>query len=86
MNATEKFIEKNWDLCMRENRFNNGTLLGIPYPYTVPSVEAFNELYYWDTYFTNLGLLKFGRPILVKQNTDHMLYLVKKRHGFTGCE
>lgn len=81
MNETEKFIEKNWDSCLRENRFDNGTLLGVPYPYTVPSAEAFDELYYWDTYFTNLGLLKFGRPALAKQNTDNMLYLVNK-YGF----
>lgn len=83
MNKTWEFIESNWDACIRENRFDGGTLIGIPYPYTVPSTEqgCFNELYYWDTYFTNVGLLKTGKAMLAKQNVDNMLYLVNK-YGF----
>lgn len=78
MDNIEIFIESNWEACVRENRKDKGTLLGVPYPYTVPSTEAFDEIYYWDTYFTNLGLLKSGHQMLAKQNTDNMLYLVNK--------
>ena len=81
MNKIEQYLENNWDKCIRESRFDEGTLLGLPYPYTVPSVEAFNEIYYWDTYFTNVGLLNSGRAMLAKQNTDNILYLVDK-YGF----
>ena len=53
----------------------------MPYPYIVPSVGHFDEMYYWDTYFTNKGLELCGRMQQVKNNTDDMLYLVKK-YGF----
>lgn len=75
------YIENNWDKCIRENREDNDTLIGLPYPYTIPAVGLFNELYYWDTYFTNKGLELCGRAQLAKSNTDNMLYLVKK-YGF----
>lgn len=61
---------------------DDGTLLALPYPYTVPCVgEMFQELYYWDTYFTNLGLLTRGETTLARHNIDNMLWLVE-RYGF----
>ncbi len=81
MQKISDYLDSNWDSCIRENRTDEDTLIGLPYPYTVPSPEKFNEIYYWDTYFTNLGLLKSDRAILAKHNTDNMLYLVNK-YGF----
>ena len=37
-----------------------GSLLPLPYPYVVPG-GRFREIYYWDSYFTMLGLLESGR-------------------------
>lgn len=76
-----KYIENGFEKCVRKNTNDDGTLIGLPYPYVVPSIEAFNELYYWDTYFTNLGLLKIGKQYLAKSNTDNILWLVDK-YGF----
>lgn len=81
MNETEKYIESHWDECIKECREDNGTLMGLPYPYTVPAVGRFDEIYYWDTYFTNVGLILAGRSLTAKCNVDDMLYLVDK-HGF----
>ena len=78
MKEIYEYLEKNWNECIRENRIDEDTLIGLPYPYTVPSTESFDELYYWDTYFTNVGLLKFDKPLLAKHNVDNMLYLVDK--------
>jgi len=36
------------------------TLQPLPYPYVVPG-GRFREVYYWDSYFTMLGLLKDGQ-------------------------
>lgn len=77
-NKIEKYISEHWDECIKENREDDGTIIGLPYPYTVPAVGHFNELYYWDTYFTNVGLLASGKALLAKCNTDNMLYLVNK--------
>ncbi len=76
-NVTE-YIEANWSRVVRECRKDKGELVGMPYPFTVPAVGRFESLYYWDTYFTNVGLILDGRASLAKNNTDNMLYLVDK--------
>ena len=75
------YIEFNWDSVIRSCRKDQGELVGLPYPFTVPAVGYFESLYYWDTYFTNVGLLLDGRAMLAKNNVDDMLYLVD-RFGF----
>ena len=53
--------------------------IGLPYPYSVPtSGEIFRALYYWDTYFTNLGLICSHNVQQAKQNVDDMLYMVDR--------
>ena len=76
-----EYIEKNWDSCIKLNTADHGNLIGLPYPYTVPAVGHFDEMYYWDTYFTNKGLEIDGRHELAKNNVDNMLYLVE-RYGY----
>lgn len=81
MNSTEKFIESKWHECIKKNTEDNGTLIGLPYPYTVPAVGHFDEMYYWDTYFTNVGLIAGGHLDLAKNNADNMIFLINK-YGF----
>ncbi len=45
-------------------------------PYVVPG-GRFNELYYWDSYFTLLGLLQDGRTDLARGIADNLLYEVQ---------
>lgn len=74
-----EFIRTSWDTSVQYSPADSQTLIGLPHPYTVPSVsETFQELYYWDTYFTNEGLVRDGRIDLAKNNTDNMLYLVER--------
>lgn len=77
----KQFISSHWDECIKENTQDEGTLIGLPYPYTVPAVGHFDEMYYWDTYFTNKGLELEGRFAQAKYNVDNMLYLVN-RYGY----
>jgi alpha,alpha-trehalase len=42
-----------------------GSLLPLKKPYVVPG-GRFREIYYWDTYFTALGLLQSNRVVLVE--------------------
>lgn len=80
--AVREFIRTSWDATVRSNPSDSLTLIGLPHPYTVPCAgDTFQELYYWDTYFTNEGLLLDGRADLARHNTDNMLYLVE-RFGF----
>ena len=75
------YINTNMSKCVKMNKKDKDNLIGLPYPYTVPAVGHFDEMYYWDTYFTNKGLEELGDYIQVKYNTDNMLYLVGK-YGF----
>ena len=51
MNKVKQFIYENWDGTLRSEPKDRESLIGLPYPYTVPSIkDYFNELYYWDNY------------------------------------
>ena len=51
-------------------------LLYLPKPYVVPG-GRFNEMYGWDSYFIQLGLLRDGQLTLAKDMADNFLYEVK---------
>jgi len=81
-NKIMKYIEDNWRGTVRYNREDDGTLLGMPYPYSVSGFgDVFREMYYWGTYFTNVGLIMSNRVNQAKNNVDNMVYFVEK-HGF----
>lgn len=76
------YIQTHWENTVREQPEDTGTLLGLPFRYTVPcQKDSMQNNFYWDTYFTNVGLLKQGFFELAKSNTDNLLYEVN-RHGF----
>ncbi len=51
-------------------------LLYLPRPYVVPG-GRFNEMYGWDSYFIQIGLLHDGRLALAKDMTEDSLYEVR---------
>jgi alpha,alpha-trehalase len=52
------------------------SLIPLPGPYVVPG-GRFREVYYWDSYFTILGLIQNGRTDLVKNMLDNFAFLVQ---------
>ncbi|MEO5691108.1 MAG: trehalase family glycosidase, partial [Candidatus Saccharimonadales bacterium] len=56
----EIHIKKLWDVLSRNAPTSVGSLLSLPKPYIVPG-GRFGEQYYWDSYFTMLGLEASGR-------------------------
>lgn len=73
------YIREKMPLTLRQNKEDNDTLIGLPYPYTVPCADGiFNELYYWDTYFTNKALFALGDVEQAKNNTLDILYLIDR--------
>lgn len=78
MNIRE-YINENLKLTIRSNVTDDGTLIGLPKPYTVPCVQgSFQEMYYWDTYFTNVGLIRMGLLEQARNNIENMCYLIDK--------
>ncbi len=55
--STSEHIKKLWPHLKREgsNAGRTGTLIPLTHPYVVPG-GRFREIYYWDSYFTMLGL------------------------------
>ena len=51
-------------------------LLYLPRPYVVPG-GRFNEMYGWDSYFIQLGLLRDGEIGLAQDMVDNFLYEVR---------
>jgi alpha,alpha-trehalase len=51
------------------------SLIPLPNPYVVPG-GRFREVYYWDSYFTMLGLVQSGRTDLVKDMLDNFAHLI----------
>ncbi|WP_118178597.1 alpha,alpha-trehalase TreA [Paraburkholderia phosphatilytica] len=52
---------------------DNSSLVPLPKPYVVPG-GRFREGYYWDTYFTMLGLQESGHEDLVDDMLDNFAY------------
>ena len=52
------------------------SLVPLPGAYVVPG-GRFREVYYWDSYFTMLGLVESGRTDLVRNMLDNFAYLVR---------
>jgi alpha,alpha-trehalase len=50
-------------------------LLTLPQPYVVPG-GRFREIYYWDSYFTLLGVAQSGRHDLVESMVQDFAYLI----------
>ena len=48
-------------------------LLYLPYSYVVPG-GMFNEMYAWDSYFIELGLIRHGRLELAKNMVENIIY------------
>ena len=73
----KEYILSNWQNTVKSNTADVEDLIGLPKPYTIPCIgEMFQEMYYWDTYFTNVGLILSGNVQQAKNNADNMIYLI----------
>lgn len=70
-------IDSLWDVLTRTPNSHpaNGSLLPLPYDYVVPG-GRFGEMYYWDSYFTMLGLAESGRLGLMRKMADNFAFLI----------
>ena len=53
------------------------SLLPLPQPYVVPG-GRFREIYYWDSYFTMLGLIESGRQDLAQSMVADFAFLIER--------
>ncbi len=73
-------IKNLWSVLGREadKKVEAGSsLLPLPYPYIVPG-GRFREIYYWDSYFTMLGLKESGETGMIENMVKNFAYLINK--------
>lgn len=86
MEEVKQFIEENYARTLRNNTEDEGNTVGLPYPYSISGLKnIFHEMYYWGTYFTNVGLLSSGNVEQAKNNVDNMLYMVNSFGFVPNC-
>lgn len=72
-------INHLWNVLQRDttHALPYSSLLNLPYPYIVPG-GRFREIYYWDSYFTMLGLEESGRFTIIDNMIKNFAYLLTR--------
>lgn len=79
--SVSEYIEALWSSLLKEpDKDGNDSLLELPKPYLVPG-GRFREIYYWDSYFTAVGLMESGREEIVISMIDNFCHLL----ATVGC-
>ena len=68
-------IESLWKFLTRKTNPENSSLIQLLKPYVVPG-GRFRECYYWDSYFTMLGLKQSGRIDLIENMVANFAHLI----------
>lgn len=71
-------INRLWKALGRQpdKTINGSSLLPLPNPYIVPG-GRFREIYYWDSYFTMLGLKESGETEIMQNIVDNFAHLIQ---------
>lgn len=76
------YIDSMWEVLQKEMAAPSpySTLISLPKPHLVPG-GRFRECFYWDSYFTALGLVACGRIEWIKNMVENFASLID-RFGF----
>ena len=77
--TVNEYIEDLWKVLLRQPDEIEAysSLLPLPAPYIVPG-GRFSEIYYWDTYFTMLGLEQDGKTKLADDMVRNIASLIER--------
>lgn len=73
--TVEEHINQLWKILTRQPDEAAGSLIPLPHPYIVPG-GRFREVYYWDSYFTMLGLHASGLYDLIESMVKNFSHLI----------
>jgi len=76
----EEHINILWDVLTKQTVEKGGTQIMLPHPFVVPG-GRFREVYYWDSYFTMLGLQVSKKIELIENMVSNFAYLIDN-YGF----
>lgn len=73
----EEHCHRLWPSLTKMTKNDNfSSLIDVPHPFIVPG-GRFREFYYWDTYFTMLGLVRSNQLNLLDNMLNNFAYLIR---------
>jgi alpha,alpha-trehalase len=83
LEKAKAYIDAYWTRLQRYHPNDEGTLIGLPHHYIVPADDPrakfrFEEQYYWDSFFTAVGLQQAQHQQLVEGMLENLLYLLQR--------
>ena len=72
-----QYVNSLWDQLIRgsEDYVSASSLIPLPYSFVVPG-GRFREIYYWDSFFTMLGLASAKKVALIEDMIKNFAYLI----------
>ena len=72
-------IEELWNVLQRsaDKPLEGSSLIALPHPYIVPG-GRFGEIYYWDSYFTMLGLAVSHKWDVIENMIENFAFLIRE--------
>jgi len=74
--TVEEHLAMLWEHLTRIPVDENSSLIQLPLPYIVPG-GRFGEIYYWDSFFTMLGLPLTGQTTMLENMVSNFAYLIR---------
>ena len=74
--SLDQHIRQLWSVLTRQPDKQKGSLIALPHPFIIPG-GRFREIYYWDSYFTMLGLHLHGHVDMIEHMVDNFAYLIQ---------
>ena len=75
--ATSLYIKDMWEKGLRKGDHNPD--YPLPHPFEAPCINGlFQCLFYWDTFFTNRGMILDNKVQYAKWNTEDLIFLLNK--------
>lgn len=76
--TAHRYISGFWPELMRADHPADEGRVPLPYPYVMPSTDQFPYLFYWDSYFTLVGLAVDGQRELMRWMVDNFLHEMRE--------
>ena len=74
--SLDQHIRQLWSVLTRQPDPQKSSLIELPHSFIVPG-GRFREIYYWDSYFTMLGLHLHGQVKMIENMVDNFAYLIQ---------
>ncbi len=83
--GVRKHIDTLWTVLSRKHSTGSkyASLISLPNDFIIPG-GRFRETYYWDTYFTMLGLRESHKTQIMQNLVDNFSFMLNK-YGFIPC-